>query len=100
MTILDELIILIGGLDEGAGNCQDVRAIKRMAHNLCQDPRNPGADQMIYDVRRIERAAYGLWVATGHRASDWAYIAPEAPRKRKYVSFAKAALEAADEVEA
>jgi len=34
MTILDELIILIDGLDEDAGNYQDVRAIKRMAHNL------------------------------------------------------------------
>jgi hypothetical protein len=34
MTILDELITLIDGLDEDAGNYQDVRAIKRMAHNL------------------------------------------------------------------
>lgn len=36
MTILDELIILINGLDEDAGNYHDVRAIKRMAHNLAK----------------------------------------------------------------
>ncbi len=46
---------------------------------------------------RIERAAYGLWVATGHEATNWAYMAPETPRKRKYLHLAKAALEAADE---
>jgi hypothetical protein len=46
---------------------------------------------------RIERAAYGLWVATGHRPSDWAYIAPEVPRKQKYIAFARATLAAADE---
>lgn len=49
---------------------------------------------------RIERAAYGLWVATGHRPSDWAYLAPEVPRRQKYVAFAKATLEAADEASA
>jgi hypothetical protein len=45
---------------------------------------------------RIERAAYGLWVATGHRASDWIYLAPEVPRRQKYIWLAKATLEAAD----
>ena len=51
-----------------------------------------------HNERRIERAALGLWVATGHRPSDWAYIAPEAPLKRKYMHLAQATLEAADEV--
>ena len=55
---------------------------------------------MTENERRIERAAYGLWVATGHRASDWAYIAPEVPRRQKYIALAKATLEAADEVRA
>lgn len=53
-----------------------------------------------YTERRIERAAYGLWVATGHRPSDWVYLAPEVPRKQKYVALAKATLDAADEVQA
>ena len=45
----------------------------------------------------VERAARGIWTATGHRESDWAYIAPEGPRKQRYMAYARAALEAAAE---
>ena len=34
MTILQELITLVDSLDEDAHDYRDVRAIKRMAHNL------------------------------------------------------------------
>ena len=36
MTILDELITLIDGLDEDGHDYHDVRAIKRIAHNLAK----------------------------------------------------------------
>ena len=34
MTILQELITIVDSLDEDAHDYRDVRAIKRMAHNL------------------------------------------------------------------
>lgn len=36
MTILDELLTLIDSLDEDAHDYRDVRAIKRIAHNLAK----------------------------------------------------------------
>ena len=36
MTILDELLTLIDSLDEDAHDYHDVRAIKRIAHNLAK----------------------------------------------------------------
>lgn len=36
MTIIDELLTLIDSLDEDAHDYRDVRAIKRIAHNLAK----------------------------------------------------------------
>lgn len=36
----------------------------------------------------IESLAIDIWVATGHRASDWVYMAPELTRKRRYMAYA------------
>ena len=36
MTILDELIVLVDNLSEEGQNYRDVRAIKRIAHNLAK----------------------------------------------------------------
>jgi hypothetical protein len=49
---------------------------------------------MTDEEKTIERVAYASWKATGHRATDWAYMAPEIPRKQRYLSYAKAAIEA------
>jgi hypothetical protein len=49
------------------------------------------------ETRRLERVARAIWAATGHRESDWAYIAPEVPRKQRYMAYAAAAIEAADD---
>lgn len=42
MTIIDELITLIDNLDEDGHDYRDVRAIKRIAHNLAKIQENLG----------------------------------------------------------
>lgn len=46
------------------------------------------------EEQAIERAARGIWTATGHRETDWAYMAPEHPRKQRYMGYGRAAYEA------
>ena len=43
MTIIDELITLIDNLDEDAHDYRDVRAIKRIVHNLAKINETLGA---------------------------------------------------------
>jgi hypothetical protein len=40
MTVIDELIALVENLDEDAHDYRDVRAIKRIAHNLAKIAEN------------------------------------------------------------
>jgi hypothetical protein len=40
MTIIDELITLVENLDEDGHDYRDVRAIKRIAHNLAKIAEN------------------------------------------------------------
>lgn len=40
MTIIDELITLVDNLDDSGPNYMDVRAIKRIAHNLAKIAEN------------------------------------------------------------
>jgi hypothetical protein len=49
------------------------------------------------EARRLERVARALWTATGHRESDWVYMAPETPRRQRYMAYAAAALDAAED---
>lgn len=48
----------------------------------------------------IERAARAIWTATGHRESDWIYMAPEVERRQRYMSYGKAAYDAIKELAA
>ena len=48
--------------------------------------------------KAVERAARAIWTATGHRESDWIYMAPETDRKRRYMGYGQAAYEAINEV--
>jgi hypothetical protein len=43
----------------------------------------------------VDAAARAIWTATGHRESDWIYMAPETERPQRYTRYARAALEAA-----
>lgn len=49
------------------------------------------------EYQRQERVARAIWAATGHRESDWAYMAPELTRKRRYMAYAAAAIEALED---
>jgi len=50
---------------------------------------------MSVTPEEVEKVAFAIWEATGHRGSDWIYMAPEIPRKRRYMAYAAAALSAA-----
>jgi hypothetical protein len=54
-------------------------------------------DPLSSEYRRQERVARAIWAATGHRETDWAYMAPEIPRKRRYMAYAAAAIEALED---
>jgi len=45
MTIIDELITLVDNLDDSGPNYMDIRAIKRITHNLAKIQENLGAVQ-------------------------------------------------------
>ena len=45
MTIIDELITLVDSLEDDGPNYMDIRAIKRITHNLAKIQENLGAAQ-------------------------------------------------------
>lgn len=49
------------------------------------------------EARRQERVARAIWTATGHQESEWIYMAPETYRRQRYMAYAAAAIEAADD---
>lgn len=52
---------------------------------------------MTEEQKAVERAAYAIWTATGHDPSAWVYMAPEIPRKVRYMSYGQAAYDAIKE---
>lgn len=40
----------------------------------------------------LEKAGIAIWSASGNRASDWVYMAPEDPRVQTCMNYAAAAL--------
>jgi len=53
--------------------------------------------QFTPEAKRQERVARAIWAATGHRESDWVYMAPEVARRQRYMAYAAAAIEAMED---
>lgn len=49
---------------------------------------------MSFTERDVETAARAIWTVTGHREGDWVYMAPEDPRRQKYMACGRAAVTA------